>query len=111
MAAYLQMGHDSENLVGVHGLEGFTGLVLSPVNRSEGELSNHISAFRKKGKFDLVLDPQLYCPRSDRGQLPNHRYYPQDLDTAEISSSKWWQDLIKKLVAEAQFLNVDAVCS
>jgi hypothetical protein len=111
MAAYLQMGHDSENLVGVPGLEGFTGLVLSPVNRSEGELSKHISAFREKGKFDLVLDPQLYCPKSDRGQLPKHRYFPQDLDTAEVSSSKWWQNLIKKLVAEAQFLNVDAVCS
>jgi hypothetical protein len=40
MAAYLQMGHDSENLVGVTGLEGFTGLVLSPVNRSEAQLSS-----------------------------------------------------------------------
>jgi hypothetical protein len=111
MAAYLQMGHDSENLVGVSGLEGFTGLVLSPVNRSEGELSKHVSEFRKRGKFDLILDPQLYCAKSERGQLPNHRYFPQDLDTAEMSSSKWWQSLIKNLVAEAQFLNVDAVCS
>jgi len=111
MAAYLQMGHDSENLVGVPGLEGFTGLVLSPVNRSERELAKHILEFRKKGKFDLILDPQLYCPKSERGQLSKHRYYPQDLDTAEISSSKWWQNLIKKLVEESQFLNVDAVCS
>lgn len=111
MAAYLQMGHDSENLVGVPGLDGFAGLILSPVNRSESELAKHISEFRKKGKFDLVLDPQLYCPQSERGQLTKHRYFPQDLDTADISSSKWWQNLIRELVAEAQFLNVDAVCS
>jgi hypothetical protein len=111
MAAYLQMGHDSENLVAVPGLEGFSGLVLSSVNRSEGELSKHISAFRQKGNYDLVLDPQLYCPKSERGQLPNHRYFPQDLDTADISSSHWWQTLINKLVVEGHFLNVDAICS
>ena len=111
MAAYLQMGHDSENLVGVPGLEGFAGLVLSPVNRSEGELSRHIPSFRKKGDFDVVLDPQLYCPKSERGELPNHSYFPQDLDTADMSSSKWWQSLIKKLVTEAKSLKVDAVCS
>lgn len=111
MAAYLQMGHDSENLVGVTGLEGFAGLVLSPVNRSEGELSKHIPTFRKKGNFDVIFDPQLYCPKSERGQLPNHGYFPQDLDTADVSSSKWWQSLIKKLVAEVQSLKVDAVCS
>jgi hypothetical protein len=85
MAAYLQMGHDSENLVGVPGLEGFSGLVLSPVNRSEGELSKHISAFRQKGNYDLVLDPQLYCPKSERGQLPE----PSDaLRIASIMSSR-----------------------
>lgn len=111
MAAYLQMGHDSENLVGVPGLEGFAGLVLSPVNRSEGELSRHVAAFRKKGNFDVVFDPQLYCPKSERGELPNHSYFPQDLDSADMSSSKWWQSLIKKLVAEAASLKVDAVCS
>jgi hypothetical protein len=111
MATYLQMGHDSENLVGVPGLEGFAGLILSPVNRSEAELAKHILEFRKKGNFDVVLDTQLYCPMSERGQLPYHRYFPQDIDTADISSSKWWQALIKKLVAEAKALGVNAVCS
>ena len=76
MATYLQMGHDSENLVGVPGLEGFAGLILSPVNRSEAELAKHILEFRKKENFDVVLDAQLYCPMSERGQLPYHRYFP-----------------------------------
>ena len=33
MAAYFQMGHHSENLVGEKGLEIFNGILLSPVNR------------------------------------------------------------------------------
>jgi hypothetical protein len=111
MSSYIQMGHDSENLVGVPGLEGFSGLILSPVNRSEAELARHIPEFRKKGEFDLILDPQLYCPRVERGQLQNHRYFPQDLDTTDFSSSGWWRKLIKLLVAEAKALGVNAVCS
>jgi hypothetical protein len=111
MSAYLQMGHDSENLVGVGGLEGFAGLVLSPVNRSEGDLMEHVREFREKGQFDIILDPQLYCPQSERGQLLNHRYFPQDLDTADPTSENWWRELVKKLVAEAEELAVDAVCS
>lgn len=111
MAAYLQMGHDSENLVGVSGLEDIRGLILSPVNRSQNELTGHVAEFRKKGDFDIIFDPQLYCPRSDRGQLPHHLYFPQDINTADITSLKWWKSLIQKLVAEAKELGVDAVCS
>ncbi len=33
MSAYLQMGHDTENLVGEADLEEFRGIILSPVNR------------------------------------------------------------------------------
>lgn len=111
MPAYLQMGHDSENLVGVPGLEGFIGLVLSPVNRSERELKDHVRKFREKGQFDVVLDPQLYCPSSERGQLPSHRYFPQDFDTADRTSESWWRARAKQLVVEATELGVDVVCS
>ncbi len=31
MSAYLQMGHDTENLVGEADLEEFRGIILSPV--------------------------------------------------------------------------------
>ena len=111
MSAYLQMGHDSENLVGVDGLQGFTGLVLSPVNRSFAELGRDVARFRQAGKFDIALDPQLYCPQTDRGQLPTHAYFPKDLDTADLGSDGWWRRLIKKLAAEASTLEVAAVCS
>lgn len=111
MSAYLQMGHDSENLVGVPGLDGFTGLILSPVNRSESELSAKVRDFRQKGHFDIALDPQLYCPQSERGQLPNHSYFPRDLDTADLSSDSWWRAIVAGLAAESNRLGVDAVCS
>jgi len=58
-----------------------------------------------------ILDPQLYCPRSERGELPNHRYFPQDMDTADPTLESWWRELVKQLVAEATELGVDAVCS
>jgi len=111
MAAYLQMGHDSENLIGVSGLENFTGLILSPVNRTETELKKNVGVFREKGAFDIVLDPQLYFPQQERGSLPTHSYFPRDLDTADMSSSRWWNDLVKNLAAYAVDKAVDAVCS
>ena len=111
MSAYLQLGHDSENLIGVAGLEGFSGLILSPVNRSEVELSKLIPGFRKKAEYDIVLDPQLYCPRTERGQLPKHRYFPRDIDAANVPSPQWWRNLIRQLIAEAQALEVNVVCS
>ena len=33
MTAYLQMGHNTENLIGEEDLEEFEGIILSPVNR------------------------------------------------------------------------------
>jgi len=62
MSAYFQMGHDSENLVGQSGLD-FAGIMLSPVNRSDAKLRGDVPGFRKKGTFDIVFDPQLYCPQ------------------------------------------------
>lgn len=111
MSAYLQMGHDSENLVGHPGLEGFTGLILSPVNRSEVQLAEGMREFQEKGRFDVVFDPQLYCPQSERGQLLTHSYFPRDLDTADPSSVAWWRELVTKLAAETVRLQVSSVCS
>ncbi|MEI2724136.1 MAG: hypothetical protein V9H26_11535 [Verrucomicrobiota bacterium] len=84
---------------------------MNPVNSSEAELTRNVPAFRKKGRFDIVFDPQLYCPKNERGQLPQHRYFPQDVDAGNMSSSQWWRRLIKELVEEALALGVDVVCS
>jgi len=111
MAAYLQMGHDSENLVGVVGLEEYSGIILSPVNRDAGELAGDVGSFRGKSSYDIILDPQFYFPRSERGALPTQPYFPRDVDTADLSSEKWWATLTKALAEFGKQIGVDAICS
>src|SRR6266851_3833129 len=111
MTAYLQMGHDTENLVAETDLDEFRGIVLSPVNRDSETLGQNIQTFRSKGHFDIVFDPQLYIPTSDRGCLPQQPYFPADLDTADLSSDAWWGDIAAKLASCVSILGVDAVAS
>jgi|SRR6185369_16479962 len=111
MSAYMQMGHDTENLVGEQDLDEFVGIVLSPVNRDAPTLAENIQIFRARGHYDIVLDPQLYIPTSERGSLPQQPYFPGDLDTADLSSVGWWADLVGKLVPCVTSLKVDAVAS
>ncbi len=111
MAAYHQMGHDTENLVGEIDLDDFRGVVLSPVNRTELVLAQDVVAFRSRGEFDIVFDPQLYVPDSDRGCLSEQRYFRSDLDTADLSSDAWWLGVVQDLVACAQMVGVNAVTS
>lgn len=111
MTAYLQMGHDMENLIGAQDLDAFGGMVLSPVNRDPATLTSNVQSFRTKGNFDIVLDPQLYFPTSRRGKLPDQPYYPNDLDTADYSSDIWWTEVVTHLGDFARTLGVDAVAS
>ena len=108
MTAYLQMGHDTENLVGAQDLDAFGGIVLSPVNREPAALTSHVQSFRTQGDFDIVLDPQLYFPGSRRGKLPDQPYYPNDLDTSDFSSDAWWTDVVTHLGDYARILDVNA---
>jgi hypothetical protein len=111
MAAYLQMGHDSENLVGATGLEEYRGIILSPVNRNATELAGDVPTFRAKSEYDIVLDPQLYFPRSERGALPTQSYFPRDIDTADFSSEKWWAGIVKSLAEFGKQIGANAICS
>ncbi len=111
MTAYLQMGNDTENLVEAQDLDAFGGIVLSPVNREPAALTSHIQRFRRQGDYDIVIDPQLYFPGKRRGKLPDQPYYPDDLDTADISSDSWWNDVVTHLGDFARTLAVDAVAS
>lgn len=111
MASYLQMGHDTENLVGEKDLDEFQGIVLSPLNRSPEELLKHVKEFKEKGDYDIVLDPQLYFPRSMRGKLQEQSYFPSDLDTADIYSPSWWDKIVNLLCDFSRQLDVNAVAS
>jgi len=111
MSTYLQMGHDTENLVGGKDLDEYKGIILSPINREPGSLVSDIERFRKKGEYDIVFDPQLYFPRSLRGHLYKHPYYPSDIDTADLSSDSWWDTIVSSLSKFSQELKVNAVAS
>src|SRR6266404_3385527 len=99
MAAYFQMGDNTENLVGELDLDEFRGIVLSPVNRKPIELQQDIITFLKKGDFDVIIDPQLYVPGSERGCLSDQPYFPSDIDTADVASDGWWAGLSDSLAA------------
>jgi hypothetical protein len=93
MAAYHQMGHDCQNLLGEEGLSGFAGAILSPVNDDFGKMQSIVAAHSRPG-FEMVFDPQLYFPNSMRGKLPTWPYFPTDVDTVDIASMTWWETLI-----------------
>jgi len=111
MAAYFQMGHHSENLVGEKGLEIFNGILLSPVNRLPVELAGDIEKFRDRGDYDIVLDTQLYVPRSERGQLPSQPYFPDDFETADLSGKAWWNAINKEIYDYCNFLQPSSVAT
>ena len=111
MSAYLQMGHDTENLVGADDLGEFAGIILSPVNRDPEQIAEKMPLFREAGNYDIVLDPQLYIPRANREHLVKQPYFPATFDTADFSSPEGWTDILKRLSDFAKGLAVDAVAS
>jgi hypothetical protein len=62
-------------------------------------------------EFEVILDPQLYYPKSEMGCLPTWDYFPKDVETADVSSYEWWQRLVDDLVASMEDLKPDAICS
>lgn len=105
------MGHDSENLVSMDGLQAFDGVILSPVNREPREMRAHIEKFREARPLDVIFDPQLYFPKVGRGKLIAHPYFGSNTDTMDLASPEWWQNTITSLVDHCSDLRVDALCS
>ena len=111
MPAFHQMGHDSENLLSVPGLERFAGAILSPVNYNQGKIASQIDWARTRNGFRTIFDPQLYVPTTSRGQIRDWPYFPNDVDTADLSSDVWWGRLVDGLVDVCQSLSLTDVCS
>jgi hypothetical protein len=110
MAAYHQMGHDSENLISNCNLSLYKGAVLSPVNINEETMRVNIAG-HSSDSFEMIFDPQLYFPSTDRGCLPDWSYFPSDVDTAEQTSIRWWRSIINRLSNTISRLQPQAVCS
>lgn len=108
------MGHDSANLLCESGLAAFGGMILSPVNADPDKAAAQIAAVRAddtRPAFDVVLDPQLYVPNTERGCLREWDYFPADADTADLSSDAWWGGMTGLIAGTAGALRADAVCS
>lgn len=115
MSAYHQLGHTSWNLVDKDEAElgPFGGAVLSPVNSSPTEVLNRLAKLgtAKRSTLEIILDPQLYDPMNDRGELPNWSHFPSDFETADRSDVRWWKRQGANVVEAARQVGADAVCS
>ena len=110
MSVYHQIGHDSQNLLSEERLSLYKGAILSPVNYTEEKVVAQIKE-HTNDKFEMIFDPQLYYPNSERGELPQWSYFPNDVDTADQSSLTWWQNLIADLVVTVKRIHPNAVFS
>lgn len=111
MAVYHQMGHQSDNLLTEPYLSNFQGAILSPVNYTEQELSRTLEICRELDKFETIFDPQLYYPQTQREKLKEWSYFPADVDTVDLTSLEWWENLIKSLASTLIIVRPDVVCS
>ena len=103
MGAYHQMGHDSLNLLNAEQLRGFRGAILSPVNYDEPGIESQISQHQTED-FEMILDPQIYYPNTERGRLPEWRYFPTDVDSADQASLSWWRNVLRSSGAASVML-------
>lgn len=112
MAAYHQMGHHTANLVSEERLNAFGGVILSPVNEGLAEAGSQVAALRETRRdIDLLFDPQLYVPQSQRGQLPTWPYFPSAVDSADVSQIHWWQPVVQSIVTTVLPMVPNGICS
>lgn len=106
MAAFHQMGHDSQNLLPeVH---GYVGAITSPVDDPPDKLAAHIARHRS---FEFLFDPMLYFPRTERMGLREWPYFPSDVETADLSDEAWWHTVVDRVIVSAEQTGASAVCS
>lgn len=107
-----QMGHHSNNLIDLQDMSAYVGAIFSPINCTEGEAASQgEEAKQSRTNFEIILDPQLYVPATERGKLRKWSYFPKDVDTADFTDIRWWTDVNKKLAAACKKIKADAVCS
>lgn len=112
MAAYIQMGHDSWNLVDDKYLSSYQGIVLSPVNDDPGRVTERLTRLGQRAtELEVIFDPQLYNPASDKGQLPKWTHFPSDFETGMRGDLQWWVATAANVVKTAASIDANAVCT
>jgi len=109
MSTFHQMGHDCKNLLRVPELSMYSGMVCSPLNYKESEVTSQIKA-QPDGAIS-ILDPQLYYPKCDKKILRSWKYYPDDFATADQSNFYWWKMICNNLVDTCRSVKCTHVCS
>lgn len=111
MAVYHQMGHDSWNLVEERSLPSYKGLILSPVNSTPDEVVQHLASLDTRDAMEVVLDPQLYEPRSSRGKLVDWGHFSPEQDSVDPGSVNWWKKRNAAIVKAARDVGANSVAS
>jgi hypothetical protein len=113
MPVYHQMGFNSNNLVDLPEMSEYRGAIFSPINETQDGMVDQIASVSrsKGGEFEIIFDPQMYVPATERGKLKEWAYFPKDVDTADYSSHKWWASINSKLAQSAGALNAQGLCS
>lgn len=111
MPAYQHMGHQSDNLLWESELSDYGGVLLSPVNYRRSSVGEQISRLGSRVGVESIFDPQLYVPDSDRGQLRTWEYFPVDVDSADLTSTEWWNRVSTSVAELCRDLRPSGVCS
>lgn len=112
MGSYLQLGHDSWNLLEEPYAGPFAGAILSPVNHTPSEAIERLKRLgARRDSLEIVLDPQLYNPSSQRGKLTSWEYYSSEFETRDASDPEWWSARSGAIAAEALTIGANAICS
>lgn len=112
MPAYLQLGHESWSLLDDPDIGHYAGVVLSPVNDDPAYVRDRLARLGvRTHDLEVILDPQLYNPNADRGQLLTWPYYPNDFDTADRSDPRWWANVARGVVRTATDIGANAICT
>ncbi len=112
MAAYHQMGDKSWNLISMPELASFGGVILSPVNCNPEDSAHNLKGLGERLKtLDIVLDPQMYKPASDRGRLPDWKHITKDFETADLGDLGWWEGRCQLLVEAADTIGANSIAS
>lgn len=112
MTAIHQLGFQSYNLMRTPELSKFSGAIISPVNSPFEEVINQThDRTNLPEDFTFIFDPQLYSPRNARDMLKNWDYFPNDLDTSDLSDINWWKSLNEKLLDVINRLDIHSLCT
>lgn len=112
MGAYLQLGHESWSLLGEGDIGEYDGLVLSPVNDDPSYVHDRLGRLGDQLQdLEIILDPQLYNPSAEKGELPTWSYFPSDFETADRSDINWWIGVSQRVVEAAVGIEADAICT